>query len=143
MEGFMPISWASLVIGLALAVVTWVATASADDVVSSPPTPVFKAITGDLPKTPTANVRVFVGTLDPGATTLWHMHLSPPVVYVDSGSATWEFQGGRAPETRTAGQVMLEPANVVVRLANHGVVPARVIMFSVTKPDEPFFVPAH
>lgn len=139
----MQISWQSVVVGLALTAFAWAGTARADNAVSSPPTPVFSAVPGDLPKTPTAHVRVFVETLDPGAITLWHTHLSPPVVYVESGSATWEFKSGRAPETRTAGQVELESANVVVRLANHGTVPVRVVMFSVTKPDEPSFVPAH
>jgi quercetin dioxygenase-like cupin family protein len=139
----MRISWPLLVSGLAFTAFVCGEAARADDVISSPPKPVFNVVTGDLPKTPTANVRVFVGTLDPGDITLWHMHLSPPIVYVESGAATWEFQGGRASETRTAGEVMLEPANVAVRLANHGTVPVRVVMFSVTKPDEPFFVPAH
>jgi quercetin dioxygenase-like cupin family protein len=139
----MRISWRSVVISLAPAIFICSAASGAGGVVSSGPKPIFNTITNELPKTPTANVRVFVGTLDAGATTLWHKHLSPPFVYVESGSATWEFQGGRAPETRTTGQVMLEPANVAVRLANHGAAPVRVVMFSVTKPDEPFFVPAH
>jgi len=110
--------------------------------VSSPPQQIFSATTGDFPKSSTANVHVYTGSLQPGDSTFWHVHSSPPIVYVESGTGTWEYRNGRQSDARSAGHVMLEPANVAVRLANHGTTVVRVIMVSITKPGDPFFRPA-
>lgn len=111
-------------------------------VVSTPPQMILNETTSALPKTPTASVRVFVGTLSPGDVTFWHIHASPPIVYVESGAATWEFKGGRRAETRHVGQAMLEPANVAVRLVNRGATTVHVVMVSASAPGVPFMRPA-
>jgi len=111
--------------------------------VTQGPPMILNVITNDMPKTPTARVRVFVGTLDPGDVTFWHVHDAPPTVYVQSGVGTWEFKDGRKAIVGRAGQAVVEPAHVGVRLANHGTTTVRVVMFSVTKPDDPFLRPAH
>ncbi len=110
--------------------------------VTQGPPMILNTVTSDMPKTPTARVRVFVGTLDPGDVTFWHVHDAPPIVYVQSGVGTWEFKDGRRAVVGRAGQAVVEPAHVGVRLANHGTTTVRVVMFSVTKPDDPFLHPA-
>jgi len=134
---------------LLLAPIVWIVVvggttspAGAPGVVSTPPQMILNETTPDLPKGPNANVRVFVGTLAPGDVTFWHVHASPPIVFIESGTATWEFRDGRPPETRQAGQAILEPANVPVRLANRGTTTVRVVMVSATKPGDPFMRPA-
>jgi quercetin dioxygenase-like cupin family protein len=116
--------------------------AASTAVVSQPPQMILNAVTQDLPKTPSARVRVFVGTLAPRDVTFWHLHDSPPIVYVEHGTGTWEFKGGRPSETRHAGQAIVEPAHVAVRLANHGTTTVSVVMVTATEPDEPFMRPA-
>ncbi len=111
-------------------------------VVSQPPQMILNQVTADLPKTPSARVRVFVGTLAPGDVTSWHVHDSSPIVYVEHGTGTWEFKGTRPPETRHAGQAIVEPAHVAVRLANHGTATVSVVMVTATAPDQPFMRPA-
>jgi quercetin dioxygenase-like cupin family protein len=117
--------------------------AATNPVVSSPPQLILNTTTPDLPKTPVARVRVFTGSLAPGEVTFWHVHDSPLVVYVEAGTGTWEFKDGRRAETGRAGQAVLEPAHAIVRLANHGSVPVRVVMIQASKPNEPMMHPSH
>jgi quercetin dioxygenase-like cupin family protein len=126
----------------ALVIVGTVSVRAAGAPVTQGPPMILNVVTNDMPKTPTARVRVFVGTLDPGDVTFWHVHDAPPIVYVQSGVGTWEFKDGRKAIVGRAGQAVVEPAHVGVRLANRGTTTVRVVMFSVTKPDDPFLRPA-
>lgn len=108
--------------------------------VSKPLPPVLDVTTGDLPKTPTSAVEIRKGTIAPGGTTIWHTHPSPTFNYVESGTGTWEFRGAPS-QTRSAGQAIQEPANVVTRIVNHGSTPLKLVIFQVSKPGAPLLVP--
>jgi len=51
-----------------------------------PPKPALDVVTGDLPKTSTANVFVLAVTLAPGDATFWHTHPTPTFMYVVNGT---------------------------------------------------------
>lgn len=115
---------------------------NATPAVAKTPVPaVLDVTTGDLPKTPSVAVEVRTGAIAPGGSTIWHTHPSPTFNYVESGTGTWEFRGG-SPQTRSDGQAIEEPANVVTRIVNHGTTPLRLVIFQVSKPGDPVLVPA-
>jgi quercetin dioxygenase-like cupin family protein len=97
--------------------------------------PVLDVVTADIPKAPTVAARVITATIAPGESTFWHTHPTPPFVYVESGSATWEYRG-RPSVLRHAGQAIMEPANVVMRITNHGTVPVKLVLFQVSRIGE-------
>lgn len=103
--------------------------------------PVLSVTTDALPKTPNAEVRVLTAIIAPGSATIWHTHPTPPFIYVESGTAVWEYKGGRPPETRHAGQAIAEPPNVVMRIVNRGTATVNMVIFQATKPGEPRIVP--
>lgn len=111
-------------------------------VVATPLPAVLDVTTGDLPKTPTVAVEIRKGALAPGAATIWHTHLSPPFVYVESGTGTWEYRDGRPSETRSAGQAIEEPANLVMRIVNRGTSSLNLVIFQVSKPGDAVLVHA-
>jgi quercetin dioxygenase-like cupin family protein len=104
--------------------------------VAAPPA-VLNVTTDAMPKTPNADVWVLALTIPPGSASIWHTHPTPPFVYVESGTGTWEYRGGRPQDVRHAGQAIMEPANVVMRIANNGTTPLSLVIFQVTKPGEP------
>jgi quercetin dioxygenase-like cupin family protein len=106
------------------------------------PAPVLNVMTDALPRTPNANVWVLATTFGPGDASLWHTHPTPSFVYVQSGTATWEYRG-RPADTRHAGQAYMEPANVVTRLANHSATTLSIVIFQVTQPGQPRIIPVH
>ena len=111
--------------------------------VAKTPLPAALDVTsGDLPKTATVAVEVRRGAIAPHASTIWHTHPSPPFVYVESGTGTWEFKDGRPSLTRNAGEAIEEPANVVTRIVNAGTGPLNLVIFQVSKPGDPVLMPA-
>lgn len=108
---------------------------------SAPLPAVLDVTTGDLPKTSPVAVEIRRGAVAPGGATIWHTHPSPPFVYVESGTGTWEYKDGRPSETRSAGQAIEEPANVVTRITNGGSTPLDLVIFQVSKPGDPVLVP--
>jgi quercetin dioxygenase-like cupin family protein len=111
-------------------------------VLSGPARSVLTVTTDALPATPTAQVQIRSGSLAPGSSTTWHTHPTPPFVYVVSGTGTWEYRGGRGAQVRTAGEAIMEPANVTTRVVNRASTPLRFVIFQVSKPGEPVIVPA-
>jgi quercetin dioxygenase-like cupin family protein len=109
--------------------------------VAAPATVVLNVTTGALPKTPTAAVQVRSAALAPGSATPWHTHPSPPFVYVVSGSGTWEYRGA-ASQAKHAGEAIVEPVNLPMRVVNRGSVPLRLVIFQVSQPGAPTIVPA-
>ncbi len=109
----------------------------------TPPGLVLTVTTTDLPKTRSAIVRILQSTFPPGFDSGWHAHPSPPFVYVVSGNPTWEYRDGRKPATRHAGEAMMEPKNVVMRLRNRGTTPMQLVLFQASRPGEPLLHPAH
>lgn len=112
------------------------------NVITKPLQAVLNVTTTELPKTQSAEVQVRSGTLAPGSSTFWHSHPSPPFIFIESGTGTWEYRGDRPPDTRRAGQAIMEPANVVLRLVNRGATPLRIVIFQVSKPGDPVLRPA-
>jgi quercetin dioxygenase-like cupin family protein len=116
---------------------------TASPAVATTPLPaILDVTTSDLPKTADAAVEIRHGTVAPGGSTIWHSHPSPPFVYVESGSGTWEYKDGRASVTRGAGSAIEEQANVVTRIVNAGTAPLQLVIFQVSKPGDPVLVPA-
>ena len=100
------------------------------------PAPILNVVTSDLPKTPTADVRVIAVTFAPGGATHWHTHPTPLFVYVQSGTGIWEFRGGRRSEAHHAGEAVMEPVNVVTRIVNRGTTPLNLVVFQASRPGE-------
>jgi quercetin dioxygenase-like cupin family protein len=111
-------------------------------VVATPQPGLLDVTTDDLPKTSPAAVEIRKGTLIAGAATIWHTHPSPIFVYVETGTGTWEYKDGRAPEKRSTGQAIEEPANAVTRIVNPGTSRLELVIFQVSKPGDPVLVPA-
>lgn len=110
--------------------------------VATPQTGILDVTTGDLPETSPVAVEVRKGTIAPGAATIWHTHPSPLFVYVEHGSGSWEYKNGRPADTRSAGQAIEEPSNVVTRIVNTGTTRLDLIIFQVSKPGTPVLVPS-
>lgn len=89
----------------------------------------------------TTHVEIRRGTLAPGAVTIWHIHDTPPFVYVVSGTGTWECKG-RAAVTRHAGQAIMEPAGIPMRVVNRGTAPLELVIFQALNPGQPALRPA-
>ena len=110
--------------------------------VATPQPGILDVVTGDLPNTSPVAVEIRKGRLAPGAATIWHTHLTPIFVYVESGTGMWEYKTGRAPQTRSAGEAIEEPANAITRIVNSGNSTLDLIIFQVSKPGAPVLVPA-
>ena len=117
------------------------AAATAPALVKKPLPPILNVTTDQLPKTPVADVQIRPGVVAPGGATIWHTHPSPTFNYVQSGTGTWEYVG-RRPETRGPGQAIVERARAVVRIVNRGLTPLVLVIFQVSKPNEPLLIPA-
>lgn len=128
---------------IALSLVVRAQDQAAPAVAKTPLPAALDVTSGDLPKTPTVAVEVRSGSLAPHAATIWHTHPSPPFVYVESGTGTWEFKDGRPSLTRSAGQAIEEPANVVTRIVNAGTAPLNLVIFQVSKPGDHVLIPAN
>jgi quercetin dioxygenase-like cupin family protein len=107
-----------------------------------PDAPALKQITTEYPKGDKLEARVMTATLAPGSTSPWHTHGSPVAVYVMEGTFTLEFDGREA-ISKQAGEALLEPINVKVRAANRSNAPAKVVIFQVSEPEQPFMHVMH
>ncbi|KAA2244028.1 cupin domain-containing protein [Salinarimonas soli] len=105
-----------------------------------PDLPVLKEVTTEFPKDREIEARVLTATVQPGTTSPWHTHSAPVVVYVLEGTFTLELKDREAVH-RKAGEALLEPVNVAMRAANHGAVPAKVVIFQASPPHAAFLDP--
>lgn len=104
-------------------------------------TPLHREVVAGMPTLESQEVRVLFATLQPGDRTPRHSHRHPVTVYVIEGEFTLEYDG--LPSVRAeAGEVIIEPAGVAMTGHNRGSVPARMAIFFVCAPDEPFADPA-
>ncbi len=104
-------------------------------------TPLHREVVAGLPRLEKQEVRVLFATLQPGDRTPRHSHRHPVTVYVTEGEFTLDYDGLPSVRTR-AGGVVVEPAGVAMTGHNRGVLPARMVIFFVCAPDEPFADPA-
>ena len=104
-------------------------------------TPLHREVVRGMPKLPEQEVRVLFATLLPGDVTPYHSHRHPVTVYMLEGVFTLTLDD-RDPVDIAAGQVFVEPAGINMTGSNRGDVPARMALFYVCEPDEPFADPA-
>lgn len=105
-------------------------------------TPLYRETVQGMPVAQDQEIRVLFATLLPGDVTPYHSHRHPVTVYMLEGTFTLELDG-RDPVDIEAGQVFVEPSVVNMTGRNKGDVPARMALFYVCEPDEPFADPAH
>ena len=101
----------------------------------------LKQIAPTLPTKEQLEVRVRTSTIQPGAVGQWHTHPTPPIVYVVEGTLSVERKDGETVHTH-AGQAAIEPINTVIRAANKGQTPVKLVIFQVSPPEMPESHPA-
>jgi quercetin dioxygenase-like cupin family protein len=97
---------------------------------------VVKELLPTPPKGNNLEVRLATATIQPGAVGKWHTYPNHPVVYVAEGTLTVEFRGGE-PKVYKAGQGFVEPINTVLRGANMGQTPVKLVIFQLSPPEVP------
>ncbi|MCW5691330.1 MAG: cupin domain-containing protein [Pseudolabrys sp.] len=103
--------------------------------------PLHREVMQGMPTVQNQEIRVLFATLSPGDVTPYHSHRHPVTVYMLEGTFTLELDD-RKPVDIEAGQVFVEPSDVKMTGRNKGHVPARMALFYVCEPDEPFADPA-
>jgi len=102
--------------------------------------PLHREMVRGMPMLPDQEIRVLSATLLPGDATPRHSHRHPVTVYMLEGRFTLEIDG-REPIDIDAGQVFVEPSHVSMTGRNKAEIPARMALFYVCAPDEPFADP--
>ncbi len=102
---------------------------------------VVKELLPTPPKGDKLEVRLVTATIPPGAVGKWHTYPNHPVVYVAEGTITVEFQDGE-PKVFNAGDGFVEPINTVLRGANKGQTPVKLVIFQLSPPEVPDAVDA-
>ncbi len=98
----------------------------------------LKELVQGMPRSERQEVRVFTASFKPGDKTVFHTHRFPVTVYILEGAFTLELEG-HEPVTVTAGQALVEPANVQMTGYNRSTSePLRVVIFYASDPDTPF-----
>ena len=105
------------------------------------PTFILKQVVPTLPTKEQLEVRVRTSTIQPGATGQWHTHPTPPIVYVLEGTLSVDRRDGETVHTQ-AGQAVVEPVDTVIRAANKGATPVKLVIFQVSPPEVPESQPA-
>lgn len=128
-------------IGTMIAGLTVGVTRSAGDQGLAKLTPLHREVVAGMPTVRDQEIRVLFATLLPGDVTPRHRHRHPVTVYMLEGVFTLALDG-RDPVEIPAGGVFVEPSDVAMTGRNAGTVPARMALFYVCEPDEPFADPA-
>ena len=124
-----------------IAALTVGVTRSAQDKGLARLTPLHREVVRGMPAADEQEIRVLFATLMPGDVTPYHSHRHPVTVYMLEGTFTLELDD-RDPVDIDLGQVFVEPSGVTMTGRNKGDVPARMALFYVCEPDEPFADPA-
>ncbi|KAA2244275.1 cupin domain-containing protein [Salinarimonas soli] len=98
--------------------------------------PLVKELLAMPPRGDRIEARLSTATIEPGAVGRWHTYPNHPVVYVAEGTVTVEFRDG-PPKTFRAGEGFVEPVDTVLRGANKGSVPVRLVIFQLSPPEAP------
>lgn len=129
-------------VGTMIAGLTVGVTRSAQETGLAKLTPLHREIVRGMPAAQDQEIRVLFATLLPGDVTPYHSHRHPVTVYMLEGTFTLALDG-RGPVDIEAGHVFVEPSGVNMTGSNRGSVPARMALFYVCEPDEPFADPAN
>ena len=97
---------------------------------------VVKELLPTPPKGDRLEARLRTATIEPGTVGTWHTYPNHPVVYVAEGTLTVEFRGG-ASKIYNAGDGFIEPIDTVLRGANTGQTPVKLVIFQVSPPEAP------
>lgn len=116
-------------------------TRSAQDSGMAKLTPLHREVARGMPTAQDQEIRVLFADLLPGDVTPYHSHRHPVTVYMLEGTFTLELDD-REPVEIEAGRVFVEPSGINMTGRNNGAVPARMALFYVCEPDEPFADPA-
>jgi quercetin dioxygenase-like cupin family protein len=103
-------------------------------------TTLHREVVSGMPAREGQEIRVLEAVLLPGDVTPYHCHRHPVTVYMLEGIFTLELDG-QAPVDIAAGDVLVEPSGVNMTGSNRGDVPARMALFYVCDPNEPFADP--
>ena len=102
---------------------------------------IVKELLPTPPKGDKLEVRLVTATIQPGAVGKWHTYPNHPVVYVAEGTLTVEVRNGE-PKVFNAGDGFVEPINTVLRGANKGQTPVKLVIFQLSPPEVPDAVDA-
>ena len=103
----------------------------------------LKEAVAGMPKLDQQEIKVLTAMLQPGSKTPFHTHQYPVTVYMLEGTFTLEMEG-RPPLVKKAGEAFTEPPNLKMTGYNRSATePAKVIIFYVSGPGEPFLHPVH
>jgi quercetin dioxygenase-like cupin family protein len=102
---------------------------------------VVKELLPTRPKGEKLEVRLATATIQPGDVGRWHAYPNHPVVYVAEGTLTVEFRQGEQ-KIYNAGEGFVEPINTVLRGANKGQTPVKLVIFQLSPPEVPGAVDA-
>jgi quercetin dioxygenase-like cupin family protein len=97
---------------------------------------IVKELLPTPPKGDRLEARLSTATIEPGAVGHWHTYPTHPVVYVAQGTLTLEFRDG-ASRTFKAGDGFVEPVDTVLRGANKGTTPVKLVIFQLSPPEVP------
>ncbi len=138
----MNVSVKSIGLKLLFAFLMYGTPALAHDPGTTKPDLLLREIVKGMPQSEEQELRVLTASFKPGEKTVFHTHRYPVTVYVLEGTFTLELEG-RKPITASAGQAIVEPANVKMTGYNRSVSePLRVVIFYASNPAAPFLDPA-
>jgi quercetin dioxygenase-like cupin family protein len=104
------------------------------------PNLLVKEVVAGMPKIDRQQISVMTATINPGQKTPYHTHQYPVTVYILEGTFTLEMDGHPL-LVKKAGEAFTEPPNVKMTGYNRGETPAKVVIFYVSGPEEPFLHP--
>jgi quercetin dioxygenase-like cupin family protein len=128
-------------VGTMIAGLTVGVTRSAQDRGLAKLTPLHRETVCGMPSAGEQEIRVLFATLMPGDVTPRHSHRHPVTVYMLEGTFTLALDD-RPPVDIGPGAVFVEPSGIAMTGSNEGDGPARMALFYVCEPDEPFADPA-
>ena len=117
-------------------------TRSAQDSGMAKLTPLHRQVVQGMPTVQGQEIRVLTATLLPGDVTPYYSHRHPVTVYMLEGTFTLQLDDQNPVDIHT-GQAFVEPSGISMTGQNEGDVPARMALFYVCEPDEPFADPAN
>jgi quercetin dioxygenase-like cupin family protein len=96
-----------------------------------------------MPKGERQEVRVLIASFRPGDQTMFHTHRFPVTVYVLEGAFTLEMEGREAVTVKADRAIVMPPQVRMTGYNRSSTKQLRLVIFSVSDPDNPFLDPTH